>query len=82
MELKQTRTINAPRERVWQALNDPETLKACIPGCESFEPDGENAYKATVAARVGPVSARFNASDMRVTKLSPAAQCHRSSSTR
>jgi len=60
MQLTQTRTINAPRERVWQGLNDPQTLKACIPGCEGFEPDGENAYRATVAARVGPVSARFS----------------------
>ena len=60
MQLTQTRIINAPRERVWQALNDPQTLKACVPGCEGFEPDGENAYRATVMAKVGPVSARFN----------------------
>ena len=59
MELSNTRLVPAPRERVWQALNDPETLKACIPGCETFERDGDNAYRATVAAKVGPVSARF-----------------------
>jgi|SRR5687767_3376826 len=59
MELKQTRTIAVPRERVWRALNDPEVLKASIPGCETFERVGDDAYRATVAAKVGPVSARF-----------------------
>jgi carbon monoxide dehydrogenase subunit G len=59
MQMSNTRVVPAPRERVWQALNDPETLKACIPGCESFERTGDNAYRATVAAKVGPVSARF-----------------------
>ena len=59
MELKQSRTIAVPRERVWLALNDPDVLKASIPGCESFERVGDDAYRATVAAKVGPVSARF-----------------------
>ena len=59
MELTNTRIVPAPRARVWDALNDPEVLKACIPGCESFEREGESAYKATVAARAGPGSARF-----------------------
>ena len=59
MEMTNTRNVPAPRERVWQALNDPETLKASIPGCESFERVADDAYRATVAARVGPVSARF-----------------------
>ena len=59
MELSHTRLVPATPERVWEALNDPETLKACIPGCESFvrEPDG--SWSATVAVRIGPVSARF-----------------------
>jgi carbon monoxide dehydrogenase subunit G len=59
MEMSSTRNVPAPPERVWQALNDPDTLKASIPGCESFERVGEDAYRATVAAKVGPVSARF-----------------------
>lgn len=59
MELSSSRFVPAPPGRVWDALNDPDTLRACIPGCESFvrEPDG--AWAATVAAKVGPVSARF-----------------------
>lgn len=59
MEITQTRLVPAAPERVWAALNDPEVLKACVPGCEAFERTGENAYRATVAAKVGPVAARF-----------------------
>ena len=59
MELSSTRIIAAPRERVWQALNDPETLKASVPGCESLEPIEADTYRATVAAKVGPVAAKF-----------------------
>ena len=59
MEMSNTRLVPAPPGRVWEALNDPVTLKASIPGCEVFERDGDNAYRATVAAKVGPVSARF-----------------------
>jgi len=60
MELSNTRIVAAPPEKVWEALNDPETLKACIPGCERFEREGDAAWSATVATRIGPVSARFN----------------------
>jgi carbon monoxide dehydrogenase subunit G len=59
MEISQTRTIPAPPARVWEALNDPDTLKASVPGCEAFERTGDNEYRATVAAKVGPVAARF-----------------------
>lgn len=59
MEMTSSRTIPAPVETVWKALNDPATLKACIPGCETIEPDGENAYRIALAARVGPVAAKF-----------------------
>lgn len=60
MELSSTRTVPAPIDTVWSALNDPETLKACIPGCESIVADGENAYRVAMAAKVGPVSAKFS----------------------
>jgi hypothetical protein len=61
MELIQTFQMAAPRERVWAALNDPVILKSCIAGCESFEPDGPDAFRCVVAASIGPVKARFNA---------------------
>jgi carbon monoxide dehydrogenase subunit G len=60
MEMTGTRTIPATVAATWAALNDPETLKACIPGCESLERSGENELKAAMTARVGPVSARFS----------------------
>jgi carbon monoxide dehydrogenase subunit G len=54
------RRIPAPRETVWQALNDPEVLKASIPGCESLDKLSDTEMKATAAVRIGPISARFN----------------------
>ena len=60
MELSNIRTVPLPRPVVWAALNDPAVLKDCLPGCESLEPDGEHAWRVVMAARVGPVSARFN----------------------
>ena len=60
MEMTSTKMVPAPVETVWAALNDPPTLKECIPGCDAIEPDGENAYRITLAARVGPVAAKFS----------------------
>jgi carbon monoxide dehydrogenase subunit G len=59
MELTNTRIVPAPPSAVWAALNDPAILKECLPGCESLERAGENAFQAVMATRVGPVSARF-----------------------
>lgn len=52
--------IPAPREQVWAALNDPAILKASLPGCESLERVSDREFAATVAAKVGPVRAKFN----------------------
>lgn len=59
MKLEGQKTIPAPIERTWAALNDPEILKASIPGCESMEQTGENEYTAALKIRIGPVNARF-----------------------
>jgi carbon monoxide dehydrogenase subunit G len=59
MELTNTRIVPAPPSAVWAALNDPAVLKECLPGCESLERAGDNAFQAVMATRVGPVSARF-----------------------
>src|SRR6202163_3658255 len=59
MEMSGSRTVPADIETTWRALNDPEVLKACIPGCESVERVSDNEYRLTMTARVGPVSARF-----------------------
>lgn len=59
MEMNQTQRLPVPQQVAWEALNDTTLLKQCIPGCESIEPDGENAYQLALTAAVGPVKARF-----------------------
>lgn len=59
MELEASRVLPADRETVWAALNDPETLRRCIPGCESLERAEDGTLAAKVTAKVGPVSAKF-----------------------
>ena len=60
MELMSSRTVQASVEETWAALNDPETLKACIPGCESIERVSDTEFRVAMTARVGPVSAKFS----------------------
>jgi carbon monoxide dehydrogenase subunit G len=60
MEMTGEHRIPATRERVWQALNDPAVLQACIPGCESLEKVSDNEMTASVRMRIGPVSAKFS----------------------
>ena len=59
MELTGTRTIAAPRDTVWAALNDAETLRACIPGCDALTGSPEDGFEAVVTQKVGPVKATF-----------------------
>jgi carbon monoxide dehydrogenase subunit G len=51
--------IPANRQRVWEALNDPEVLAQCIPGCESLERTSDTELVAKMKAKIGPVKARF-----------------------
>ncbi len=51
--------ITATREKVWEALNDPEILKQCIAGCEELEKTSDTEFTARVHTRIGPVSAKF-----------------------
>lgn len=60
MELTGEVLINAPRERVWAALNDAAVLRACIPGCEEVQDDSPTERRVRVMVKVGPVRARFN----------------------
>lgn len=59
MKLTGEYAIPAPKETVWEALNDPAILQECIPGCESFDSSGDNEFVAQVTAKVGPVKAKF-----------------------
>jgi carbon monoxide dehydrogenase subunit G len=60
MEMTGEYRIPAPRERVWQALNDPDILKQAIPGCEELVKKSDTEFEARVMAKVGPVKARFD----------------------
>jgi uncharacterized protein len=52
--------IPAAPERVWEALNDPEVLKACIPGCKSLDKTSDTSFASVVTSKVGPISATFS----------------------
>jgi hypothetical protein len=60
MDMTGERLIAAPRAKVWAALNDPQMLKDCIPGCDSIEKTSETEMKATASIKLGPVSAKFS----------------------
>jgi carbon monoxide dehydrogenase subunit G len=62
--------IEAPIAKVWAALNDPDVLKACIPGCETLEKKSDTELAATVALKIGPIKARF-AGEVELQNLKP-----------
>jgi uncharacterized protein len=70
MEMHGERRIPAPREAVWARLNDPETLRECIPGCQSVDKVSDTEFTAKVTAKVGPVRANF-AGKVTLTDLDP-----------
>jgi hypothetical protein len=59
MKMASEQRISAPRRRVWEALNDPEILRASIPGCQSLDRETEYRFSATVEIKVGPIGTRF-----------------------
>ncbi len=60
MKMSGSHTLPAPREEVWEKLNDPDVLRRCIPGCESLEKHGEDKLAAVVNVKIGPMNTRFN----------------------
>ncbi|BEP34706.1 carbon monoxide dehydrogenase subunit G [Variovorax sp. V59] len=60
MEMLGNRRLGVTQQQAWEALNDPETLKKCIPGCDKFELTGDNQYSVALAVKIGPVSAKFS----------------------
>jgi carbon monoxide dehydrogenase subunit G len=67
-------TIPAPPEAVWAALNDPEVLKACIPGCEYLAKLDATHFDAVATLKIGPVKATFKAA-IEQTDLDPPRRC-------
>jgi carbon monoxide dehydrogenase subunit G len=60
VEMSGEERIAAPAGKVWEALNDPDVLRACIPGCESLEKTSDREFTAVVSVKIGPIKARFN----------------------
>lgn len=70
MKLTAEQRIAAPRQRVWEALNDAEVLRASIPGCQSLDKIADDRFTATVEVKVGPIGARFKGA-VALTDLDP-----------
>lgn len=70
MDMSGSETIQAPIDVVWWALNDPEILRQCIPGCEALEKQSDTQMTATVVLKVGPVKARFEGA-VELSNLNP-----------
>ena len=59
MRMASEQRVAAPRQKVWEALNNPEILRASIPGCQSLEKSADDRFDAVVEVKVGPIGARF-----------------------
>jgi len=70
MKMASEQLIAAPRQRVWEALNDPQILRASIPGCQSLDKESEERFVAAVEVKVGPIGARFKGT-VALTELQP-----------
>ena len=60
MKLAGSYKLNVKKEVVWKALNDPEILKKCIPGCDVFEKESNTVFNATATNQIGPMNATFS----------------------
>jgi len=70
MKLSGSYQINLSKEKVWEALNDPEVLKQAIPGCEEFTKNSDTEFTATATNKIGPFNASFTG-DIELTDLDP-----------
>lgn len=70
MDISATYVFDAPAQKVWDTLMDPQALAACVPGCQSLEPTGGNEYQAVVNISLGPVRGNFTAK-VAITETNP-----------
>ena len=70
MDMSGEYVIPTDRQTVWEALNNPDVLRECIPGCESLEMTPENEMAATVTTKIGPVKATFKG-EVRLENINP-----------
>lgn len=72
MDMQGNRQLGVTQQQAWDALNDPQTLKLCLAGCDRFELTDDGRYAVTMAVKVGPVSAKFSGKVMLSDMLPPA----------
>jgi carbon monoxide dehydrogenase subunit G len=74
MQITGSQAISMPPQDVWAALNDPEILGRCVPGCESVERVSDGSFKLVMVSSIGPLRARFNGM-LQMTEVQPAQSC-------
>lgn len=60
MEITGSYTFNAPPDRVWSLLMDPQVISSCIPGCDRFEPEGEDRYRARLTVALAAITGTYD----------------------
>ena len=73
MEVSATYTFDAPRQRVWDLLIDPQVIAGCLPGCEALEPTGDDTYRATLTIAIAAITGRYQGTVRMTDKDEPAA---------
>ena len=72
MDITGSYTFNAPPDRVWTLLMDPAAIASCIPGCDRFEPDGPDRYKATLTLGLAAITGTYEGTVVITDKTPPA----------
>src|SRR5207244_8281311 len=72
MEISGSYTFNAPPDRVWKLLMDPAVISSCIPGCERFDPEGEDRYKVTLTVGLAAITGTYDGTVVLADKIEPA----------
>jgi len=71
MDITGSYTFNAPPDRVWASLMDPDAIASCIPGCDRFEPDGPDRYKATLTLGLAAITGTYEGTVVITEKTPP-----------
>jgi carbon monoxide dehydrogenase subunit G len=69
MDISGSYTFNAPPDRVWRLLMDPAVLSSCIPGCEKFEPDGEDRYNVKLTVGLAAITGTYDGTVVLTEKI-------------
>lgn len=72
MEVSASYDFDAPRQRVWDLLTDPDVIASCLPGCEAMEPTGDDAYRAKLTLAIAAVTGRYEGTVRMTGKDEPA----------